>query len=157
MFNINGTILKSGTLTFQSTFILPTPGEHCSGRIEETLFQVPKHTCTRMKNIPNTNNMLRNQGSGKWGGNSEMLVMFTYPLSPIPIHFQLILPNPTRICDTARSKLTTKVSMRGHLTFVPGFCPQLPHVWSSESSVSSVALSVACASAANACTKVSSA
>ena len=32
-----GTILKSDALTFQSVSIWPSPVEHCSGRIEETL------------------------------------------------------------------------------------------------------------------------
>ena len=56
--------------------------------------------------------------------------MFAYPLPPIPTHFQLILienqPNPTRIRVTARSKLTTKVSMKGHLTHVFEGRPLLP-------------------------------
>ena len=45
--------------------------------------------------------MFRNQGFGISGWNSEMQVVFAYPLPPIPTHFQLILienqPNPIRI------------------------------------------------------------
>jgi hypothetical protein len=72
-----------------------------------------------MKNTKIKKQMFRNQGLGMWGWNSEMQVVFAYPLPPIPTHFQLILienqPNPPRIRVIARSKLTTKVSMKGHL------------------------------------------
>ena len=56
-----GTILKSEALTFQSASIQPTPVKHCSGRIGETRFGVPKH----MKNTKikkNAKHMLRDQG-----------------------------------------------------------------------------------------------
>ena len=38
-----GTILKSDALTFHSASIQTTPVKHCSGRIGETRFWVPKH------------------------------------------------------------------------------------------------------------------
>ena len=38
-----GTILKFDALTFQSVSMQSSPVRHCSGRIEETLFQVGQH------------------------------------------------------------------------------------------------------------------
>ena len=79
--------------------------------------------------------MFRNQGLGMWGWNSEMQVVFAYPLPPIPTHFQLILienqANSTRIRVIARSKLTTKVSMKGHLSWVVYSCVNLDGVTTS--------------------------
>ena len=71
-------IYMFNALTFQSASIQPAPVKHVSGIIRET------HTKQIQKHI-------MNQVFEMCGWNSEMQVVFAYPLPSIPAHFQPIL------------------------------------------------------------------